>query len=681
MKERRGPAGGILAIARICNMKRRGGICRFAEDQMAGYFILLLFLCCGVVLMDGILAGQDRVVRLWIGLCAGLIMMMWLPTLFAFFIDFTARAQLMGAGTAVAIAALSAFLTRGRARQNRWTDMPAWLLPALVLPLIALGGYLQYTHTLRNVDGALYVGQSTYGDLCLHLGIATSLRNAPYPPDYSLLPGTLLGYPFLADSMVTTMLLLGGDLTVSYILTGTLMLLLVFTGFVIFAWRLTRSAGATVLATLLLFINGGLGFIYALDGIGKDPSAFLEIFTGFYKTPTNQPDLNLRWVNVICDMMIPQRTLLCGWMALLPALYLLLEALRAPAMKNYIILGLWAGTMPMIHTHSFLGLGMISLGAMISSAIHAGGGQRLRTLGRFVVYGAIAVLLATPQLLTWSVPQTVKGGSLHPLFNWVNNQGDGRLIDGYVWFWVKNVGLIWLMMVPAALFDDATLPRSHAKGPIDTRPVRRALGLGALCLYALAELIVFQPNVYDNNKLFYVAFIVMLPAVGLYLAKLFERMKGLRGRYLLAAAFMLVSLLSGALSIAREVVSEYRLFSADEALAAEYADANTPAEAVFLTGSQHNNAIAALSGRDIVCGTGSYLHFHGIDYSQQFYDEREMLERPGESAALFERYGVGYAYISSYERHNFQVDEAWFAENGKKVFESGDVAIYEIERD
>ena len=46
----------------------------------------------------------------------------------------------------------------------------------------------------------------------------------------------------------------------------------------------------------------------------------------------------------------------------------------------------------------------------------------------FWVY--MAVLLAAPHLLTWSVPQTVKGGSLRFQFNWVNWNGGG-LIDGY----------------------------------------------------------------------------------------------------------------------------------------------------------------------------------------------------------------------------------------------------------
>ena len=633
---------------------------------MAGMLILVLYLCCGVALADGVFRRHDRLVRLWLGLCAGLMLMMWLPALYAFFIDFTRTAQLLGLATAAALAGLSLLLNRGKPRERRWTDMPWWLPIVLVLPLTVLGGYLEYTHTLRNINGALWVGQSTYGDLCLHLGIATSLRNAPFPPDYSLLPGTMLGYPFLADSMATTLLLFGTDLAPAFAVTGTLMLFLVFTGFVIFTWSVTHSRAATIIATLLMFINGGLGFLYPLDMAGRDSAAFHEIFTGFYKTPTNQPELNLRWVNVICDMMIPQRTLLCGWMALLPALYQLQSAMKARRAGDYAALGVWAGAMPMIHTHSFLALGLLSLGAMIYGLIHQE--KRLDTFKRFFTYGFIAVLLAAPQLLTWSVPQTVKGGSLRFHFNWVNNMGSGRLIDGYVWFWVKNVGLVWLLMVPAALFDDP-----------DTRALRRALGLGALLIYITAEFIEFQPNDYDNNKLFYVAYMVMMPAMGLYLVKLFGMLRGLRGRYVLAAAFLLSATLSGGLSIAREWVSAYGLFMAPEVDAAAYIEENTPPDAVFLTGDQHNNAVAALTGRDIVCGTGSYLYYHGIDYSQQRYDEQRMLETPGESAPLFEQYGVDYAYISSHERAAFQVDEAWFMEHGALVFAEGDVCVYALD--
>jgi len=643
---------------------------------MIGYLILAGFLLCGCVTMDALLPRRGGLVRLWLGLCAGLVLMMWLPTLFAFALRFDRAAQLLGLVSAALLAGACAFKGRKVPRQCRFTDMPLWLPLALVVPLVLLGGYLQYTHVLRNVNGALHVGQSTYGDLCLHLGIATSLRGAAYPPDYSLLPGALLGYPFLGDSMVTTMLLFGSGLAPAFVATGTLMMALVYTGFVIFCWELTRSRAATVIATALMFVNGGLGFLYALDGVAKDATAFRDIFTGFYLTPTNQPALNLRWVNVICDMMIPQRTLLTGWMALLPALWLLLTAARDDDMPAFALLGVWAGALPMIHTHSFLALGLVSAGAMLYAVIHAGA-RRRQVFFHFALYGIVALVLALPQLLTWSVPQTVHGGSMRLRFNWVNNRGDGRLIDGYCWFWIKNVGLIWLMMVPAALTGKRR-PKGDA-GPMLRGDLTRMLGLGALCVYVVAELIQFQPNEYDNNKLFYVAYMAMMPAVGLYLVKLWDRLKGLRGRALLAAAFLLASTLSGALSIGREVVSDYRLFSHEEADAARWIEENTPEHAVFLTGSQHNNAVAALAGRSIICGTGSYLYFHGIDYSVQQLDERAMLQFPADSLELFEKYRVGYIYLSSYERSSFAVDEQWFTANCPLLFSEGDVCVYGFE--
>ena len=632
---------------------------------MGGILLLCGFLVCGVVIADQLFSNKTGLVRLWLGLCAGLMLMMWLPAVLAFVMDFTLGANLLAFG--ICALAAATLLIRGRKnlgqRESFLGDMPLWLPIAIILPLAILGGYLQYSHILREVNGALHVGQSTYGDLCLHLGIATSLRNAAFPPDYSILPGAMLGYPFLADSMVTSILLCGGDLSASFVITGTLMMALVYTGFVIFAWELTKNKAAVVLASVLMFINGGLGFFYTLDGVFKDSTALREVFTGFYKTPTNQPDLNLRWVNVICDMMVPQRTLLTGWMVLLPALYMLMNAVQQRRMRNFALLGLWAGMMPMVHTHSFFGLGLMSIGVMAHQVFCADEDARGKCFLRFLCYGVLAMILALPQLLTWTFPQTIDGGSLNIRFNWVNNQGNGRMIDGYFWFWIKNVGLVYLFMLPAAL--------NTKKGSF-----MRSICIGALIIYGVAELIQFQPNPYDNNKLFYVAFMLMVPVTALYLVQLYRKLKGVRGRALFACGFIVCSVLSGSLSIAREVVSDYQLFGADEVGAAEYIEENLPADAVFLTGDQHNNAVAALTGRDIICGTGSYLYFHGLDYGAQNLAMQSMLANPAGSADLFAQYGVDYVYLSGHEIYSYAADAAWFAENCELLYENGNVRVY-----
>ena len=634
---------------------------------MGGMLLLMGFLACGLALAGAVFRARSGLVRVWLGLSAGLMLMMWLPALFAFALTFGRAAQLCGLGAAVLLAGGGQWAARRAPRPSGpfCGGMPWWLPAVLVLPLALLSGYLQYTHILREVDGALHVGQSTYGDLCLHLGIATSLQNAAFPPDYSILKGTLLGYPFLADSMVTSMLLFGTDLAQGFTVTGTLMMALVYTGYALFAWELTKRPAAVALAFVLMFINGGLGFLYTLDHVWADDSALRAVFTGFYQTPTNMPELNLRWVNVICDMMIPQRTLLAGWTALLPAMYQLACALRDHRRRDFAVLGVWAGALPMIHSHSFLALGLLSAGAMVYKLAAPGRAARTGWLKNFLLYGALAVLLALPQLMTWTFPQTIGGGSLALRFNWVNNQGDGTLIDGYFWFWIKNVGLVYLLILPAVL--------SRGKGG-----ACRPLGAGALAIYAVAELVQFQPNEYDNNKLFYVAYMAVLPAVGLYLSDLWRRLRGIRGRALLAACFLFASTISGALSIGREVVSDYQLFGRAEVEAAEFIEANTEPDAMFLTGQQHNNAVAALTGRYILCGTASYLYFHGVDYSAQAAAARLLYEHPAENEALFDEYGIDYVYLSGHERGDFAVDTEYYREHAELVFDNFEVQIYRI---
>ncbi len=664
---------------------------------MGGLLLLAAFLAAGLLLADVLFRKISGVARLWLGLTTGMLLMMWLPSLYAYALRFSLAAQFAALGTALAGAIGAQIALKGclvdcwlrvadrlgeriplfrraadqpcRSLQPRagtekfWGDMPWWLPAALVLPLLALSIYLQYTHILREVDGALHVGQSTYGDLSLHLGIATGLVDAKYPATYTLIQDTLLGYPFLTDALSASMLVAGCDLALSMTIPGSLMMGLVYLGFVLLAWEMTRRPLAVVLSFLLLFFNGGFGFCYVLDTVWKDPSALKNVFTGFYGAPANMVEHNIRWVNVVCDMLIPQRTFLGGWTMLIPALYMLVRYLRRNEREWIPILGVWAGAMPMIHTHSFLALALISGGTLFYSLFSER--DKVGVLRDFGIYALIAAVLAIPQLLTWSVPQTVDGGSLALRFNWVNfDPSTGRLIDGYFWFWIKNVGLVYLLMVPAALSQKKT---------------GRALALGALLVYCIAELIQFQPNEYDNNKLFYAAFLLMLPMVGSYLACIWDKLRGLRGRAVLAGAFLTVSLLSGTLSLARETVSDYTLFSAEEAGCAEFLQENTPRDAVFLTGDQHNNAVNALAGRQIVCGTGSYLYYHGIDYTDAYYAARNMLENPAENAALFEEYGVDYVYISNTERSNYQVDEQYFAENCEIVYNGFAIRVYKWE--
>ena len=653
---------------------------------MPAILMLCLYLCAGCLVLRWQLPGKRPFVRIWLGISVGLLMLMWLPALCAFALRFSVTAHLW-ALAALAVVMLTAWLARDRRtaahiaggdRKPGWDRHAAlgwnaedthtlhlWL--CVVLPLCLLGAVLQYTHVLRPEDGAYYVGQATYGDLNLHLGIITSLRDAAFPPEYSILPGTRLSYPFLTDSLSTSLLLFGLPLRWAVIVPGTLMMALVFTGYLLLARAVLGKRPVLIaLAMLLFFCNGGLGFIDSLDMAVRDPSRLRAIFDGFYLTPANQPALNLRWSNVIADLMLPQRTLLGGWTHLLPALYMLHSALQTRKVRYFALTALIAGALPLVHTHSFLALGLCSAGwvgvslwqdrkdALRRKALLIGGG----------VYLGVTLVLALPQLLHFAFEQTLAGGALRIQFNWVNNSMNRGMIDGYLWFWIKNVGPAFLFLLCAVLDADAR---------------RRMLAAGAFAIFVVAELVLFQPNEYDNNKLFYVWYMIGALLATDYLGTLWRRLAGLRGRWVLASVFVVVSLLSGGLSIAREVVSDYQLFSANAVACAEFVEEETPRDAMFLTGESHVNPVAALAGRRIVCGTDLYLYFHGLQYSERREDCVRFYRDPAGNMDVLEKYDITYILLSDYERHEYGITGTALDALFPEVFVSGDYSIYRVE--
>ncbi len=644
---------------------------------------LVVYLLCGVLCLRWLLPGQRPLYRLWLGLALGLLLMMWLPALVAFVLTFSIVGHLI-ALVPLGLLTLLCWLTRSRAALARWTQQDSKdlrLLLYLALPLTLLGLWLQYSHNLRPQDGALYVGQSTYGDLALHTGIITSLRDARFPADYSILPGVRLAYPFLADSLSTTFMLLGCSLQVALVLPGTLMMALVFGGFLLLALHMADRRRAAALAFLLLFLNGGLGFLYNFDMAGVSlgtagsnelqAGTWLEriqtIVQGWYQTPVNHAEFttyNLRWSNIIADMLIPQRTFLAGWVFLFPCLYLLYEGLhkRDSLKRSWLLLGIMAGAMPLIHTHSFLALGLVSAGWLIRDLVQ----HRLANVKYWALYGGIALALALPQLFAFTFGQTEGEGFLRLQFNWVNNAGGAGLRDGYLWFYIKNIGLPFLLLV-FSLFEK--------------NPRHRMIYSGAFVIYVVAELVLFQPNEYDNNKLFYAWYALCTIPISEYAFMLFDRLKGMRARPLLAVLALVAFFLSGTLSIARETISNYMAYSPGAVSAAQYAETETPRNSTFMSAwSSHLNPIAALAGRQIICGTDSWLYYHGFDTSARKEEILNFYANPRENADVLAKYGAEYILLGPGERSSLQVDQQALDALYQRVYADGneEYIIYRV---
>lgn len=197
-------------------------------------------------------------------------------------------------------------------------------------------------------------------------------------------------------------------------------------------------------------------------------------------------------------------------------------------------------------------------------------------------------------------------------------------------------------------------------------------------IWFLAELIVFTPNTYDNNKLLYIAYLFMVIVAADYIVEIAVKCKFVPIRGVLVTLLLGSCFISGVLSLVREVVSDYEIYGTPQVALAEFVEEYTLPEEVFLTDTRHTNEIASLTGRNIVCGSDVFLYFHGIDTTERKEHMRQMFESPASSAELFELYNVEYVVLTPYEYSSYMVDESWFSENMDLLFEYDSVKLYEF---
>lgn len=634
--------------------------------------ILITYIILGIALGYFLFDGEEIIKRIWLGGVTGMMLLMWSHVPFSFFLGFTIGSHLLGLLLSCIILALVILYKKPKQHDilKPFKTVPAKentlryiLMGASVLLLTAVSVVIVCNHTIVARDGAYYTGQCTYGDMNMHLGFISSIAEQKmFPPTYSILAGEPLNYPFLCDSISSSVYIFGTGLRAAYIAPMVFAFVFVYAGIWFLAEAILKKPWRTCLAYFTFVLDGGFGIIYFLDNTKQDKTNFTRIFEAFYETPTNLIENNVRWTNIVADMLVPQRATLFGWTCLFAVLYVLFEAVFNEKKEYYLITGIMAGLLPMIHTHSYFAVGLIAIAWIICSVIREKFSKKI--IFSWLTFGIPALVLSVPQLLKWTFNAVGDESFLRLTFNWVNASAG----DSWLWFWIKNLGLVFLLIIPAFIHADSR---------------KKCIYSGAFLIFAISEFILFQPNPYDNIKLFFIWFMFMGIMVADYICDIFERLKGIRGRYILAAMLVFILTVSGTLTIAREVVSgdkkhAYQLYNKASVDAAEWIKENTEPTSVFLCCNNHNNAVSSLSGRNIYVGAGTFLYYHGVNYQEKeanlesYFSNGELLE------SVKNEENIDYIYIGDYEINNYNIDYDYFYNNYDIVYENEGVTIIKI---
>ncbi|MDO8142687.1 MAG: PA14 domain-containing protein, partial [Candidatus Brocadiales bacterium] len=519
---------------------------------------------------------------------------------------------------------------------------------------------LFYRTIIWKKDG-MYVGlTNNYGDLPLHLAYITSfVWGNNIPPQDPAFAGERLVYPFLSDFLSAIFLKLGLDLRDILFIPGLLLTVSFYCILYYFSYRLTKRRFAAIISPFIFFFSGGFGFYYFFQDLANTSNSLWSFLMHLPRdySGSSISSLNYYWITPLTSLNVPQRAFLFGFPITILIFSLLYAGIEHKKWREFLFAGILAGTLPLFHSHSFLAMLMITIPL----------GFIFWDWRKWFLFFIPAFILSLPQVLYLSGHV---GGSFFKLnFGWMAGK------ENFLWFWLKNTGLFWFVIVGgfAIIFV-----RANGSSPL-------RLGfyvLPFLILFLLPNLVLFAPWNWDNIKIFIYWFLGTTPIAALALAYLYDNK---HFRIISRAGFFVIMFIltfAGGVDVFRYAIAPingWKEFSTEEIELAKRISTETPADAIFLNAPIHNHLVF-LTGRKSLMGFPGHVWSHGYNDSyKREQDIRKMLKGNHEAAFLIDKYRPSYVTIGTNEKH-MGVNKEFFDTHYTQTITTKNYAIYDLSK-
>ncbi len=481
----------------------------------------------------------------------------------------------------------------------------SWLVILLITASLFL---LIYNSVWRqNPSGISLAIRGVWGDWGNHLGL---------PLYYQSVNHTTLANPFVSGSNFTYTLLpsiltsiplhLGASVRFSIFLFGIswsicTVILLIYLG------QLLGLKRSTLLIPLLFYLNGNLSFTYAISDIQSQPlGQFISHIPQEYGHLWEQGYHLGTFLDIF---FVSQRSFILGFPLGLTILVLILSSSRQ---RDLLIPAIVFGLLPLIHVHSFIAVFVIVL---VYSVFH------------FRPIWILSILIAMPYFIWLKFfNSSLDSGFMIYKLGWLSGT------ENWIWFWIKNAPLI----IPGLIGTFFLWQNQQF----------RFLAISGWALFILSNLVQFQPNLADNNKLLVWWYLIALIFPALILISRFKWA---------TPVVTLICTLTGILQLLWIFQNNWQFVNTEGLQLAQFAK-TTCVNRRWLTSDAHNHPVFTFAGRPLVMGYRGWLWTWGINYSQLESEVAQMFTFPQKSKALFQKHSISYVVIGQSEISQYHPD-------------------------
>ncbi len=452
---------------------------------------------------------------------------------------------------------------------------------SLVLFLI-IGGKL----LIERTDG-IYTGIiNAYGDIGWHGAIISGLgQQGTLPLENPIFAGEALTYPFLANLISTTMVVIGSSLAASVNVPAILLIpcILVLIYLLVKEYSKSKVAGA-IACILFLFGGATFGWIQLFSDIQKSTVPLLEFLSMLPAedySGVGTSTKGFHFLNPVTSLLLPQRAMLFG-IPLVLSILLLIHPKNIERKYAAITAGVLAGMLPLFHAHACIALAAAVLAIIVIHPVKK----------TWILFFTPALALGVPEILFY-VQNGAESGSFFRFGPFWMAEGRNQIL-----YWIQNTG-IYIPLSIAGLF---------LKAPKEAK----ALALAGTFLFILADTFLFAPWAWDNFKLFVFWFIFILPIVSWFFAEGLKKHSPTIGK-IFVIILIFTHTFAGILDVYKLAMPTARTWQEWDSNGIKIAQAIqkiVPPSAPVLTAPAHNSP-AILAGRTIFLGYPAHIWSHG----------------------------------------------------------------------
>jgi hypothetical protein len=551
----------------------------------------------------------------------------------AHLVDVVARFTGFGPAAVIASVAILAIATALFARiDHRWlapverpslegiratlrADAAAWLTALAIGGLVAI---VLFGNGWRETPNGWVSGGWDWSDLLVHVAIGSSILHGNFPPEVPYFSGVPLTYHWFADfhgAIASTAS--GLDLIPVYFATSALFAGVLALVVWALALRLSGDRRVALIATILVVIGGGMGWIRLMLDL---QNGFGDVGTLITQNPydNNWEDTwpFFRIASVLGTGFFPHRATTLGLPGLVSVVLLVVTCLdRRPA--GVLLAGILAALLAPFHFYAFPATYLI-----VGLYVLTTGAWRQPTAGRDALLFLLPVVLAVPFVVDAIAQQGETGG-----FRFVLGWGEARFDQGplgVLFFYATNLGVPFFLAILGA-FAARDLP------------ARWFLVAWMVVLFLIPNVVVLSAVEFDMNKYFQMMWIAVA-----ILAAWFIR----AWATVPVLVVLLVSAVSPGLVAYWHLTNPATVMSTAQERVAHWIEAETPERSVFITDAFINSPVD-LAGRLRIATFPPYVSNLGYDPTERVDDTTAVYCDGADIAAqLMAKYGATYVLSS-----------------------------------